>query len=194
MLVFRSLVRRLALTLSFRSARLARLLLTGLSAAGGAPQTIPLASSRPEGRLSPRVRKLPGGMTLKEKNGQMTQRDSATINTTDRPADAVVLALGEKPYAKGLGNPHDLSLPADQLQSVRAVRRLRHFEKLPLEPGQSRELTFDIDPRQYLGYPQETNQLQLEDGFFTLRIGTQQARFRCQGRPAGLAAPTPSLR
>ncbi|MGI4871689.1 MAG: beta-glucosidase [Janthinobacterium lividum] len=71
---------------------------------------------------------------------------------------------------------------------TRPVRQLRHFEKQAFEPGQTRELTFDIDPRQHLGYPDERNQLQLEDGFFTLRIGSQQARFRYQGGPTATAA------
>ncbi|HEX8429021.1 beta-glucosidase [Hymenobacter sp.] len=39
-----------------------------------------------------------------------------------RKADAVVLALGERPYAEGLGNTSDLTLPEDQQQLVRTTQ------------------------------------------------------------------------
>ena len=39
-----------------------------------------------------------------------------------RRADAVVLALGERPYTEGLGNTSDLTLPDDQQQLARAAQ------------------------------------------------------------------------
>ncbi|MGI4736971.1 MAG: beta-glucosidase [Janthinobacterium lividum] len=46
----------------------------------------------------------------------------ASVLAAARRADAVVLALGERPYAEGLGNTNDLTLPDDQQQLVRAAQ------------------------------------------------------------------------
>ena len=75
---------------------------------------------------------------------------------------------------------------------TRPVRQLRHFEKQALAAGQSREFTFDIDPRRDLTYPDARGNLQLEPGWFTLRVGAQAVRFRYAGGPlaqAGAAVP-----
>lgn len=75
---------------------------------------------------------------------------------------------------------------------TRPVRQLRHFEKQALAAGQSREFTFDIDPRRDLTYPDGRGNLQLEPGWFTLRVGSQALRFRYAGGPlaqADTAAP-----
>jgi beta-glucosidase len=45
----------------------------------------------------------------------------ASVTAAARRADAVVLALGERPYAEGLGNTSDLTLPEDQQQLARAA-------------------------------------------------------------------------
>ena len=67
---------------------------------------------------------------------------------------------------------------------TRPVRLLKHFEKQELAAGQSREFTFDIDPLRDLSYPNGAGEPQLEDGWFTLRVGTQKARFRYSGSAA----------
>jgi beta-glucosidase len=75
---------------------------------------------------------------------------------------------------------------------ARPVRQLRHFEKQPLAAGQSREFTFDIDPRRDLTYPDGRGNPQLEPGWYTLRVGSQTMRFRYAGGPlaqAGSATP-----
>lgn len=64
---------------------------------------------------------------------------------------------------------------------TRPVRLLKHFEKQELATGQSREFTFDIDVMRDLSYPNGEGVAQLEDGWFTLRVGSQSARFRYQG-------------
>ena len=46
----------------------------------------------------------------------------ASVLAAARRADAVVLALGERPYAEGLGNINDLTLPDDQQQLVRTAQ------------------------------------------------------------------------
>ena len=47
---------------------------------------------------------------------------AAAISAAARQADAVVLALGERPYTEGLGNSSDLTLPDDQQQLTRAAQ------------------------------------------------------------------------
>ncbi|MDB5235169.1 MAG: beta-glucosidase [Hymenobacter sp.] len=64
---------------------------------------------------------------------------------------------------------------------ARPVRMLKHFEKQPFDAGQTRELTFTIDPRRDLSYPDGQGRPQLEDGWYTLRVGSQTARFRYAG-------------
>ncbi|WP_161787082.1 glycoside hydrolase family 3 N-terminal domain-containing protein [Hymenobacter sp. IS2118] len=61
---------------------------------------------------------------------------------------------------------------------TRPVRMLKHFEKQAFAAGQSRDLTFDIEPLRDLSYPNGQGRPQLEDGWYTLRVGTQMARFR----------------
>ncbi|TGE16136.1 beta-glucosidase [Hymenobacter elongatus] len=73
---------------------------------------------------------------------------------------------------------------------ARPVRLLKHFEKQELAAGASREFTFEIEPRPHLSYPNAQGQTQLEDGYFTLRVGDQTRRFR-YATPA--AATTPAV-
>jgi beta-glucosidase len=72
---------------------------------------------------------------------------------------------------------------------TRPVRLLKHFEKQDFKPGESRELTFTIQPAKDLSYPAASGQRLLEDGFFTLRVGDQHARFRYAGATAQAARP-----
>ncbi len=75
---------------------------------------------------------------------------------------------------------------------ARPVRLLKHFEKQPFAPGQSRELTFDIDPLRDLSYPDGQGRPQLENGWYTLRVGSQMMRFRYAGGPVAGTTPTTS--
>jgi beta-glucosidase len=72
---------------------------------------------------------------------------------------------------------------------TRPVRLLKHFEKQDFKAGESRELTFTIQPGKDLSYPAASGQRLLEDGFFTLRVGDQVARFRYAGATAQAARP-----
>ena len=45
-----------------------------------------------------------------------------SISAAARQADAIVLALGERPYTEGLGNTSDLTLPDDQQQLARTAQ------------------------------------------------------------------------
>ena len=72
---------------------------------------------------------------------------------------------------------------------TRPVRLLKHFEKQAFALNQTRDLTFDIDPLRDLSYPNGQGQPQLEPGWYTLRVGSQTARFRyASGAVAGAAA------
>ena len=72
---------------------------------------------------------------------------------------------------------------------TRPVRLLKHFEKQEFKAGESRELTFTIQPGKDLSYPAASGQRLLEDGFFILRVGDQKARFRYAGPTAQAGRP-----
>jgi beta-glucosidase len=67
---------------------------------------------------------------------------------------------------------------------ARPVRLLKHFEKQSFAGGQAREMAFTIDPLRDLSYPDGQGRPQLEDGWYTLRVGSQMARFRYAGKAA----------
>ncbi|MDO7845264.1 glycoside hydrolase family 3 N-terminal domain-containing protein [Hymenobacter sp. M29] len=71
---------------------------------------------------------------------------------------------------------------------ARPVRLLKHFEKQPFAAGQAREMAFTIDPLRDLSYPDGQGRPQLEDGWYTLRVGSQMARFRYAGKAAAAEA------
>ncbi|UOQ98595.1 glycoside hydrolase family 3 C-terminal domain-containing protein [Hymenobacter sp. 5317J-9] len=72
---------------------------------------------------------------------------------------------------------------------ARPVRMLKHFEKQSYAAGQTRELTFTIEPLRDLSYPDGQGRPQLEDGWYTLRVGTQTARFRYAGGATSSTMP-----
>jgi beta-glucosidase len=75
---------------------------------------------------------------------------------------------------------------------ARPVRLLKHFEKQAFAPGQIRNLTFNIEPLRDLSYPDGQGRPQLEDGWYTLRVGSQSARFRYVGGPTASTTPAPT--
>lgn len=74
---------------------------------------------------------------------------------------------------------------------ARPVRLLKHFEKQPFAAGQRRELTFGIEALRDLSYPDGQGRPQLETGWYTLRVGSEQARFRYVALPVAGTAPAP---
>ena len=95
--------------------------------------------------------------------------EAGTIRATVRVANTGIRA----------GKEAVLWFLTDEVGSIaRPVRLLKHFEKLDFGPGESRELTFTIEPQPALSYPDATGRPQLEPGYFTLRVGDQQRRFR----------------
>jgi beta-glucosidase len=62
------------------------------------------------------------------------------------------------------------------------VRRLRRFEKVSLEPGASRTVTFTLPARE-LSFVGRDDKLVLEPGAFDAMVGDLTARFEVTGRP-----------
>jgi len=60
---------------------------------------------------------------------------------------------------------------------TRPVKILKHFEKVALEPGESRTVTFEINPIQVLSYPDENGDTILEPGRFTVTAGSLTETF-----------------
>ena len=62
----------------------------------------------------------------------------------------------------------------------RPVKELTHFERVTLEPGETKEMTFRIDPEKQLSYPGFDGESILEEGNFTLQVGSEKATFHLQ--------------
>jgi beta-glucosidase len=60
---------------------------------------------------------------------------------------------------------------------TRPVKELKHFERVQLDPGEQQEVTFEIDPRKHLGYPDFNGNNILEKGYFKIHLGSQSMRF-----------------
>jgi beta-glucosidase len=66
----------------------------------------------------------------------------------------------------------------DHVGSItRPVKEVKHFEKISLEPGQSKEVSFTIEPAKHLGFPDFDGTYILESGMYTLNIGGKLAEF-----------------
>lgn len=66
----------------------------------------------------------------------------------------------------------------DEIGSVtRPVKSVKHFERVWLDAGESKKLSFTITPGKHLSYPDHTGQAVLEEGYFSLMAGPSKARF-----------------
>ncbi len=66
----------------------------------------------------------------------------------------------------------------DEFRSITPMKNsLRHFEKVALNPGETKILKFEIQPGRDLAFPDETGRQLLEDGYFELTIGGLKKRF-----------------
>ena len=75
------------------------------------------------------------------------------------------------------------SRPPDVVASVTPpVRRLRRFEKIALEPGASRTVSFSLAARE-LSFVGRDDRLVLEPGAFEAIVGTLTAPFQVTSRP-----------
>jgi len=67
----------------------------------------------------------------------------------------------------------------DEVGSItRPVKELKRFEKKDFEPDEIRTFQFEIYPLKHLSYPDDVGNPILENGFFTLRVGSESYRFR----------------
>jgi len=63
----------------------------------------------------------------------------------------------------------------DEVASVtRPVRELRGFERITLEPGQSRTVSFTLEPDDLAFFDQRMQRV-VEPGFFTVWVGASSA-------------------
>ncbi len=61
---------------------------------------------------------------------------------------------------------------------TRPVKELKHFEKIHLNPGETKTVTFEINPRATLTYPDQNGNPLLESGEFVVRIDSLSSTFR----------------
>lgn len=91
-------------------------------------------------------------------------------------ASVSITNTGTKPAQKTV-----LWFVRDDVASImRPVKQLRHYEKIHLQPGETKHLQFVINPLQHLSFPDENGKKILEPGTFTLFVGNQQQSFRYQ--------------
>lgn len=60
---------------------------------------------------------------------------------------------------------------------TRPVKELAHFERVSLEPGESKTISFTINPQEHLSYPNFEGDPILESGNFDIAVGGKIARF-----------------
>lgn len=67
----------------------------------------------------------------------------------------------------------------DEVASIsRPVRELRYYEKISLNPGETKTIQFTIKPDHDLSFPNKKGETILENGYFTLMTGPLKARFK----------------
>lgn len=80
---------------------------------------------------------------------------------------------GEKP-----GKEVVLIYIQDEVGKItRPVRKLAFFRKVDLQPGETKELTFMIEPVKNLSYPDESGNKILEGGYFRIIVNDLERRF-----------------
>tara|TARA_R110000868_G_scaffold368227_4_gene631277 strand:+ start:15514 stop:17748 length:2235 start_codon:yes stop_codon:yes gene_type:complete len=68
---------------------------------------------------------------------------------------------------------------SDHYASItRPIKELRNFEKITLNPGESKTITFEINPTEDLSFPDKEGNLLLEGGTFTLAVDNQRIDFK----------------
>ncbi len=66
----------------------------------------------------------------------------------------------------------------DETASIsRPVRELKYYEKITLEPGESKTVTFEITPGRDLAFPDKSGNSILEDGRFHVMVGPLKTAF-----------------
>lgn len=69
----------------------------------------------------------------------------------------------------------------DEVASIsRPVKDLKYYEKISLEPGETKTVQFSIAPLRDLTFPDKKGNPILENGYFNLMVGPLNARFKLQ--------------
>lgn len=69
----------------------------------------------------------------------------------------------------------------DEVASIsRPVKDLKYYEKISLEPGETKPVQFSIAPLRDLTFPDKKGNPILENGYFNLMVGPLNARFKLQ--------------
>ncbi|MEW6279684.1 MAG: fibronectin type III-like domain-contianing protein, partial [Candidatus Eremiobacterota bacterium] len=94
------------------------------------------------------------------------------LKLNGRRAEVTVTNAGQREGAEAV-----LWFLTDEVGRItRPVKRLRHYEKVRLKPGESRPVRYEITDSD-LGYPDERGRLVHEPGWHTLAVGGQTVRF-----------------
>ncbi|MEO1023114.1 MAG: glycoside hydrolase family 3 N-terminal domain-containing protein, partial [Bacteroidota bacterium] len=62
----------------------------------------------------------------------------------------------------------------------RPVKEVKFFEKIELNPGESKTVSFTIFPEKHLSFPSHDGELLLEQGYFNVKVGGMEKRFYLQ--------------
>lgn len=107
--------------------------------------------------------------------GKISLSDSV-INSNNGEIKATVIV---KNTGKREGKEAVLWFLHDEVASIaRPIRDLKYYEKKLIKPGESSEFTFVIKQSESLWFPDKTGKQVLENGYFTLMVGNQKARFK----------------
>jgi len=108
--------------------------------------------------------------------GLRLTKDRLAGQTDTLTATVTVTNAGER-----AGREAVLWFLTDEVGSItRPVRQLARFEKIALAPGESKAVSFAVDPRRDLAFPDETGRPRLEAGLFRLSVGGVSAQFRLE--------------
>lgn len=114
--------------------------------------------------------------TFAYSNLQMPERVTAGEKVTVR---VTVTNSGERTGDEVV----QLYLTDEKASTPRPVRQLEGFERITLEPGESREVEFVLEPRQF-SIINSRNRRVIEPGFFTIAVGGKQPGFKGYLDPA----------
>jgi beta-glucosidase len=95
------------------------------------------------------------------------------------PSDVIKLSVDVKNIGARAGKEAVLLYSSDLVASlIPDVKRLRGFEKIALEPGETKTVTFEL-PASALAFVGADGLWRLEEGDFRLAVGTESAMVRC---------------
>ncbi len=95
------------------------------------------------------------------------------------PEDIIRISVDIKNTGKRAGKESVLLFIGDQVATLTPdIRRLREFEKISLEPGETKTITFTV-PAKHLAYVGIQDKWILEEGAFTVQVGNLFGEIYC---------------